>query len=78
MSDNGWISVKDQLPVVGKEVLVFIRRDKDCISNLGLDRYYIDVDRYKGMGDFCYCKVTECVTHWQELPKFPKGCKNGR
>lgn len=76
MSDNGWISVNDFNPVVGKKVLVFIERDKECVSNVGLPRYYIDVDRYTGMGNWEHEMQTETVRYWQELPKFPKGCKN--
>jgi hypothetical protein len=58
-----WISTKDELPEVGKDVLGYNEND---------NKYFVVTysDTYKSffVGGFAYNNIT----HWQELPKPPR------
>ncbi len=58
---NEWISVKDRLPDVGIDVLVYYRNE--C-----------DVARYSDTYRCFFAGMYPCenVTHWMPLPKTPK------
>lgn len=79
---NGWISVKDRLPEPRTWVLAYIEypspvfelergiRKTGNIRKMFYDGFYDALGNYK-VDD---CKVGDCkVTHWQPLPKPPKG-----
>ncbi len=62
-ADNGWISVKDKLPLTEEEVLIYTSFD------------FCDVGRYKNGvwgSEFINEYEDGTVTHWQPLPKPPK------
>ena len=68
---NKWISVKDRLPIEGKNVLVFIPYKKvnlHYVSYLEANKWYVPdrLGRYE-LSD---------VTHWLPLPEPPEG-ENG-
>lgn len=58
---GGWISVRERLPKIGDNVLVFYRRANE---------YGVDIMRFVGR----WVKVDPLieVTHWQPLPEPPK------
>jgi hypothetical protein len=72
-----WISVKDKLPEIGKEVIVFSPRSNQGKGRVtALSRYI----RYEGAVDFYWDNsyggrnvyVQEAITHWMPLPKPPQ------
>lgn len=71
--DNGWISVDDRLPEIKEhyrsELVI-------CYSPDGEHEYLFDYYEMNGLGQGCftaekYFGIT--ITHWQPLPKPPKG-----
>ena len=58
-----WISVKDRLPEVGEDVLVFVTGGYMTIGCLGLDGIFYDVNDSEGHD------ITP--THWMMLPEHP-------
>ena len=58
-----WISVKDRLPEVGEDVLVFVTGSYMAIGCLGLDGVFYDVNDSEGHD------ITP--THWMPLPERP-------
>ncbi len=65
-----WISVKDRLPEVAIEVLVFA---PDCrvIGNTLIGKYFPSENTWT-VYDFHDSKLDEDVTHWQPIPEPPK------
>lgn len=61
--DNGWISVKDRLPELFKNVLTIDSEGKIFINWL---EEVTETKSYFAYGSWS-------VTHWQPLPKPPKG-----
>lgn len=65
---SSWISVKDKLPELRKDVLIRV--------TVG-DKYNVEQGRYYG-SDWCNCWCATRnenlypVTHWQPLPDEPK------
>ena len=72
-----WISVKDRLPDLDAEVLVYVNGNSfnnGPYSDIGisyLTKYY--GDRYEGWDWSCTMSNQEVVTHWMLLPEPPKG-----
>lgn len=62
---SGWISVADRLPDIGKQVLVYDSRTKDCYTA----KLFRD---YHGFGwDAIGFAVTISSTRWMPLPEPP-------
>jgi hypothetical protein len=55
-----WLSVKETLPVLPCQVLVFVRD-----FGIGVDQYDAETKQWANFGD--------TVTHWQPVPNDPKG-----
>lgn len=66
--DNGWISVKDRLPPYGERVLVV---NEAYETERGYTKYNCGVTVREPHLDFTFWGHK--VTHWQPLPKPPKG-----
>ena len=70
---NNWISIKDKLPEVGTEVIVFTPHNNKVTSlaryirHEGANTYFWD-NHYPGSGN---CHIQESVTHWMPLPEPP-------
>ena len=69
---DGWISVEDRLPEIGKNVLVY-----DCFSELEqIPELSMSTAHYDGMVWRDYLSnrhiYSEEITHWQPLPSPPK------
>ena len=70
MSANGWISVKDELPFVYQQVLVWTEYADGTDGALiefynGEKRGFVGVNGYKD----------KFATHWMPLPKPPEAVK---
>lgn len=61
--NNGWISVKDRLPEIHKEVLI--------VNNFIMVAQFNGVNWFKP-GGFLGIQPVYGVTHWQPLPAPPK------
>lgn len=59
-----WISVSEKLPKPGEDVLVVVFDGYDT---------YTDTDCLMRDGKWCYETENHKVTHWQPMPKPPKG-----
>ena len=59
-----WISVKDRLPEVGDDVIVAV------FDGYGADTI---IDSIMNDGKWCCSRGNQKVTHWQPMPKTPKG-----
>jgi hypothetical protein len=55
-----WISVKDRLPEIDSDCLVYLKTGQ------------ITVDRFRGLHNGEWRYVFNFVTHWQPLPSPPK------
>lgn len=66
--DNGWISVKDRLPPYGERVLVV---NETYEAERGYTKYNCGITIRDPHLDFTFWGHK--VTHWQPLPKPPKG-----
>lgn len=76
--DYKWISVKDQLPGIGEEVIVYCQPNNDGMGKVtalcryiryeGATNFYWDND-YPGSGNLY---IQEAITHWMPLPEPPK------
>lgn len=68
-----WISVKDSLPEIRKEVLVYSYEDE---INNGMYVARIDGLNWNGspswLYSYCCGNHVPNVTHWMELPEAPK------
>lgn len=74
----GWISVKDKLPEIGQEVLIW-----HCAEHEPLSKGSIELATYEPGQDLLgekyawsaseYDLPLEDVTHWAELPAPPSG-----
>lgn len=67
-----WISVRDQLPELGEEVIVFTNTGRvTALSRFiryeGASTYYWD-NNYPGSGNMY---LSESITHWMKLPDKP-------
>ena len=63
-----WINVKDRLPEIGKNVLIYYPKwdgDEIQVAKLDCDGIMFDVCGEFDIG-------TGCVTHWMSLPEPPK------
>lgn len=74
MNEMKWISVKDRLPEIGQEVIVYCPSCKRKVTALcRLIRYEEAVNFY---WDNSYggsnIHVQDAVTHWMPLPEAPK------
>lgn len=67
--DNGWISVEDRLPDKSQKVLVFY---KALGQENNIHNDVMATNWRTKKGDFIPCDGYK-VTHWQPLPKPPKG-----
>lgn len=55
-----WISVKDRLPEIGQQILIY-------------DKYGIELGSLYDTDSFCgNSRYNEKVTHWMPLPQSPK------
>lgn len=68
--NNGWISVEEQLPPQGVEVLIYVPTLR---QNNGVDLAWFDDG---SNGNYCFVDSIygfdiQDVTHWQPLPKPP-------
>lgn len=69
-----WISVKDRLPSIGENVLVYDERFIDI--SIG---YISDFLNYRKTWIVdCGESVSDTVTHWMPLPEPPKEVNHGR
>ena len=68
MKTNGWISVKDRLPLNEKPVLVYMPKLGMSIQVAFYTRYYgeDDAEWYEGW------VAKGAVTHWMKLPDPPE------
>lgn len=67
-----WISVKDRLPKIGVEVLIFdadSSNDFHDVWSLARDEEYDDIGWNDKNGDWYYL---DDVTHWMPLPEPPQ------
>jgi hypothetical protein len=81
IQESQWISVEDELPEIGEEVIVYTPKCRDKVTALArLIRHEAATDYF---WDNAYpltgnCHVQDSVTHWQPLPLPPIGGSNGR
>ena len=68
---NEWIDVKDRLPKINEEVLVFLSRGKIEIR-FRLNEYYADGGDLYNRIAWSDQGVFNDVTHWMPLPEPPK------
>lgn len=74
MSNNGWISVNEQLPDNDNEVLAFcgIPHKGKLIGTRYISRHSMQVGQWQFFNDNADCwEELECVTHWQSMPENP-------
>ncbi|WP_323842598.1 MULTISPECIES: DUF551 domain-containing protein [unclassified Moraxella] len=67
-SNNGWISVDDELPKPFEKVLVYVKTPKKVI--IGTDSHNPELLEYGVRHSFVLTEYE--VTHWQPLPQPPK------
>lgn len=72
-----WINVKDKLPVIDQEVLVYCIENPFCPKNFKSNKPYFALDKrsFRETGDVPifqaeYYKVA-IVTYWMPLPESP-------
>lgn len=69
---NDWISVKKDIPKIGKQVLfIYEHQDMYCgwvsyVASRGVKEFYHNMSVSQ---DSC---MVENVTHWMELPELPR------
>lgn len=71
--DKGWISVKDRLPEIGEN---YCSKLVMCYTPDGEHEYLFDYYEVNGFGQGCFTAEKYfgiSITHWQPLPKPPKG-----
>jgi hypothetical protein len=67
-----WISVKDRLPEIGKEVLTFSLEN----GHIFFDCAYVDDDGvFADWFASWSARSLEHVTHWMPLPEPPEPCQ---
>ena len=77
-----WINVKDELPEIGKRVLVcgvaIENRDYRTCAISNRVKYEIfgqPVERWRSPWDYFHAEYE--ITHWAELPELPKEDEDG-
>lgn len=68
MNDNGWTSIKTQLPENGQLVLVFIALPRPPSGEIAISYY----DRQEDEWAYADSVRSNNVTHWQPLPNVPE------
>lgn len=66
---NGWISIKDKLPEVNRDVLVY---KGGFIGDLMNVYCYLGDDRWEDEYGYFDTAESEGITHWMPLPEPPK------
>lgn len=67
-----WISVKDRVPEIDKDVLVFDSNTKQCSVRYRLNEFYPDCDEENNKYAWNDQGIINSVTHWMPLPEPPK------
>ena len=69
MSD--WINVKDRLPIITCDVMI-----KTKVDYAPIEYEWVEgIGWYDGWGGQEMGERNRCITHWMELPDYPKDIK---
>lgn len=73
---NKWINVKDKLPKIEEDVLMYFSHDNSMAVGFFFGSSGTGWAANTGSEFYTYCEF--CPDYWMSLPKLPKGGKENR